>query len=59
MLVPLLELNKNIFDMLQAMSDTMLCLKNTEVRKTAFLHITMSLRFLPFITNNCFELCLP
>lgn len=59
MLVPLLELNKNIFDMLQAMSDTMLCLKNTEVRKTALFHITMSLRFLPFITNNCSELCLP
>ena len=58
MLVPILGLNKNIFDMLQAVLDTILYLINTEIKRVLF-PIIMSLRFFPWITNNCSEFCLP
>jgi len=54
-LVPLLGLNKNIFDMLQAVSDTLLCLKNMEVRTIVLFNIKVSLGFflLQIIALSC------
>ena len=54
-LVPLLGLNKNIFDMLWAVSDTLLCLKNMEVRTVVLFNIKVSLRFflLQIIALSC------
>ena len=54
-LVPLLGLNKNIFDMLRAVSDILLCLKNMEVRTIVLFNIKVSFRFflLQIIALSC------
>lgn len=54
----LLGLNKNIFDMLQAVSDILLCLKNMEVRTIVLFNIKVSSRFflLQIIALSCLPL---